>query len=61
MASVTKTWIERCPGVSHYNPIITIQGRIHHSIGVSIPPEGLRLSYFSGYIEDSDFAEQSRI
>lgn len=61
MASLTANWQEKGLEVSCFNPIITLQGQIYHSIGAFVPPKGLCLTYLSVCIHDTNFSEHSSI
>lgn len=61
MASVTVKWQERDPCSSRLNPSITLQGRIHHSIGSFIPPGTLSPTYRSVYSHDTDLSKRCNI
>ncbi len=53
MASGTSNCISPSIGTSAFNPTLTMQGQLHHFIGLLNPSEGPRSRYLSVYIHDS--------
>lgn len=61
MAFKVENWQKRGPATYHSNQIITLQGRIYHSIVAFVPPEWLCPTYLSLYIHGTYFKKQSSI
>ncbi|CDF36554.1 unnamed protein product [Chondrus crispus] len=60
MASVVAKWVNRGPGPSNFNPTMTMQDEMYHYMGPMMPSEGRVPSYASVYIQDTDYATQTR-
>ena len=60
MASVRADFVRRGPGISKYNPTITVHGRMYHEIGALLPATGMVPRYASVYIHDTERAASNR-
>ena len=60
MASVRAEFVGRGPGISKYNPTITVHGRMYHEMGALIPPTRKKPRFAAVYIHDTDNAVQHR-
>ena len=60
MASVVAKWVNRGPGLSNFNPTMTMQGEMYHYMGPMMPSDARAPSYASDYIHDTDYATQTR-
>ena len=60
MASVGAEFVSRGPGISKYNPTITVHGRMYHEIGALQTTKGMLPRYASVYIHDTEYATKHR-
>ena len=60
MASVRADFVARGPGVSRYNPTVTVHGKMYHERGALIPPTGKKPRFAAVYIQDTEQAAQNR-
>ncbi len=60
MASVRDEFVAQGPGVSNYNPTITVHGRMYHEMGALIPPTGKKPIFAAVYIHDTEHAVRNR-
>ncbi len=56
MASVRAEFVARGPGVSKYNPTVTVHGRMYHEMEALLPPTGMKPRFAAVYIHDTEQA-----
>ena len=60
MASVRADFVTRGPGISKFNPTITVRSRMPHEMGAHIPPTGNKQRFAAVYIHDTEDAAHNR-
>ena len=61
MASVRAEFVSRGSGVSKYNPIIMVHGRMYYKIGALQPADGMFPRYAAVYIHHTKHATSNRM
>ncbi len=56
MASVRADFVAPGPGISNFNPKITVHGRMYHEMGALIPPVRKKPRFAAVCIHDTDEA-----
>ena len=54
MAPVRAEFVGLCPGISKYNPTVTVNGSMYHEMGALLPPMGKKPRFAAVYIHDTD-------